>query len=514
MENKIYDYIKVVPNKQQKAYQDLGFNAMISYGLNTFTGEEWGDGKVSLDVFNPKHQDTDQWIEALKTAGAKGVILTCKHHDGFCLWPTKTTEYSVKNTPYKNGSGDVVKEISDSCKKFGLKFGVYLSPWDRNSEYYATPKYNDFYIEQLTELLTNYGEIFCVWLDGACGSYIDGKPAQVYDFPRIYDTIRKLQPNACISNCGPDVRWVGNEGGFARESEWNVVPSAQFNTQDIADKSQQDNDGQKMQVLDPSKEDLGSRKVLENYDDFIWYPAEVDVSVRPGWYYHKDEDDKVRSLKNLINIYFTSVGGNSLLLLNVPPNMDGLFSHQDVERLNEIGEILNKAFVSPVSVKGVEADEHKNGFDAINCTTEDDTCYAPSSEKDVYTVSLRFTEPKITDKVVLKEQCDFSQRVEKFSLYAIINGTQKKKIYQGTVIGYKKIALFNAVKADGLLLEITECRSTPHLQTFIAYEKTVEIPKYSKLELLGIKLRKKRKERLTRRWLKKQEKTKKQLEKA
>ncbi len=510
MKNNVYDYIKITPSERQKAYQEMGFNAMISYGLNTFTGDEWGNGKVSLDVFNPTCQDTDQWIKALKVAGAKGVILTCKHHDGFCLWPTKTTEYSVKNTPYKKGNGDVVKEVSDSCQKFGLKFGIYLSPWDRNSEYYGTPKYNDFYMEQLTELLTNYGEIFCVWLDGACGSYMDGKPAQKYDFPRIYETIRKLQPNACISNCGPDVRWVGNEGGFARESEWNVVPSVQFNTQDIADKSQQDDDGSKMQISDPSKEDLGSRKVLSNYNEFIWYPAEVDVSIRPGWYYHKNQDSKIRSLKNLMNIYFTSVGGNSLLLLNVPPNKNGLYSPQDVDRLKEMGEILNKIFADPVSVKDVDADEFENGFDAINCTNQDDTCYAPKAENDVYTVSLKFVEPKTIDKVVLKEQCDFSQRVERFSLFATLNGTQTK-IYDGTIIGYKKIALFDEIKADGVVLKITECRSTPYLEQFIAYEKTVEIPKYSKIEIFVIKLNKKFKDFSTRQWIKRQEKIKKKL---
>ena len=247
-----------------------------------------------------------------------------------------------------------------------------------------------------------------------------------------------MQPDACISNCGPDILWVGNEGGFARESEWNVVPSVQFNTQDIADKSQQDDDGSKMQISHPSKEDLGSRKVLSNYNEFIWYPAEVDVSIRTGWYYHKNQDSKIRSLKNLMNIYFTSVGSNSLLLLNVPPNKNGLYSPQDVDRLKEMGEILNKTFTCPVSIKNVDADECENGFDAINCTKQDDTCYAPKAEKDVYTVSLKFAEPRTIDKVVLKEQCDFSQRVERFSLFATLNGKQTK-IYDGTIIGYKKL---------------------------------------------------------------------------
>ena len=245
MNEDVSKYIKIVPSDRQKNYQNMGFNVYFHYGINTFTGKEWGDGKASPSLFNPKHQNTDQWVEAVKTAGAKGVILTCKHHDGFCLWPTKTTEYSVKNSPYKDGKGDVVKEVSDSCKKYGLKFGVYISPWDRNSQYYGTEKYNDFYMEQLTELLTNYGDVFCVWLDGACGAYMDGKARQNYDFERIYGTIRKLQPGACICSYGPDIRWVGNEGGYSRESEWNVVPNFQADTQRIADQSQQDENGQK-----------------------------------------------------------------------------------------------------------------------------------------------------------------------------------------------------------------------------------------------------------------------------
>ena len=238
-------YLSIKPSIVQKRIQRENFNVFFHYGLNTFTGKEWGDGKVSPQEFNPTHQDTDQWIKTAKSAGAYGIILTCKHHDGFCLWQTATTTYSVASSPYKDGKGDVVKEVSESCKKYGLKFGIYLSPWDRNHPTYGQgDAYNDVYCAQLTELLTNYGEVFCVWLDGACGSYMDGKPKQTYDWNRYFSLIRKLAPNAAISNCGPDIRWVGNEGGYARESEWNVVPKFSCDIQTIEANSQQADDGE------------------------------------------------------------------------------------------------------------------------------------------------------------------------------------------------------------------------------------------------------------------------------
>ncbi|HIS04374.1 MAG TPA: alpha-L-fucosidase, partial [Candidatus Fimenecus stercoravium] len=226
-------YTSIVPNRRQLLIQKMRYYAFVHYTVNTFTNREWGNGKEPESVFDPAAQDTDQWCEAIADAGMKGVILTCKHHDGFCLWPTKTTEHSVKNSPYNNGKGDVVREVADSCRKYGLKFGVYLSPWDRNCPLYGTPGYNDFYIEQLTELLTNYGEIFMLWLDGACGADAAGQPKQKYDFERIWKTAVELQPNIVMSGCAPDVRWIGNESGKTRESEWNVVPRFAYDQQNL-----------------------------------------------------------------------------------------------------------------------------------------------------------------------------------------------------------------------------------------------------------------------------------------
>lgn len=471
MENSRLDlYTSIVPSHRQTLIQEMGFNAFVHFGMTTFTEKEWGDGKTPASTFNPTNLNTDQWIEALKAAGAKGAILTAKHHDGFCLWPSKMTEYSVKNSPYKDGKGDIVREFSDSCRKYGLKFGFYLSPWDRNSDKYGTPYYNDFYIEQLKELLTGYGDVFCVWLDGACGAYMDGKEKQVYDFDRIYATVREYQPDACVSSCGPDVRWVGNEGGYARQSEWNVVPKFAFDLQTIADNSQQTNDPKfRKKGADVVASDLGSREVLSQYSEFIWYPAEVDVSIRPGWFYHKREDHRVRSLNNLLNIYYNSVGGNSLLLLNAPPTKEGLLHERDVRRLHELGDAIRSAFQNPIKVKEASGTPWEEGHSPIQCFSEDESYYTPKEEAESYELKFLFHRPKLIDKVQLKEQCAFSQRVEAFQIYALQDG-REKKVYDGTVIGYNKVALFSKpVRANGIKLVITKCRKKPYLRQVRAY---------------------------------------------
>ena len=253
----------------------------------------------------------------------KLLILTCKHHDGFCLWPSKYTEHCVKNSPWRDGKGDVVKEVSDACRRGGIKFGVYLSPWDRHEKTYGSDAYNDYYKNQLRELLTNYGEITEVWWDGACGEGPNGK-RQVYDWDGYIKVVRELQPNAVMAICGPDIRWVGNEDGLARESEWSVLPP-------MPDA--------------PAKPDLGHRKYRCRSDTvFRWYPAECDVSIRPGWFYHASEDGKVKSLHDLLDIYYRSVGRNSVLLLNVPPDRRGLFHENDVARLRELRAALDETF--------------------------------------------------------------------------------------------------------------------------------------------------------------------------
>lgn len=430
-------YTSIVPNRRQLIIQEMKYYAFVHYGINTFTNREWGNGKESEKLFNPKKQNTDQWCEAIAAAGMKGVILTCKHHDGFCLWPTETTEHSIKNSPYKNGKGDVVREVSESCKKYGLKFGVYLSPWDRNAECYGTPEYNDFYIRQLTELLTNYGDIFMLWLDGACGAKADGQPVQKYDFERIWNTAVELQPDIVMSGCAPDVRWIGNESGKTRESEWNVVPKFEYDQQNFAANCQTDDDMKKFQkrCQDVMLPDMGSRKFLSQFDEFMWYPAEVDVSIRLGWFYHPLQRLTLKSLDHLMKIYYTSAGNNALFLLNIPPDKNGLLAKADVRRLKEMGKWLKKE--ESLVIKNAERTDSDGGFQ----------------------ISLKFPKQSV-DRVNLSEDTTKSQRVEKFSIYA-----NSKKVFSGTIIGFSKIAIFEPIITDELTIKIEECRKEPYIKT-------------------------------------------------
>ena len=431
MDSRLDLYTSIVPNRRQLIIQDMKYYAFVHYGMNTFTNREWGDGKESESIFNPKKQNTDQWCEAIAAAGMKGVILTCKHHDGFCLWPTKTTEHSIKNSPYKNGKGDVVREVSESCKKYGLKFGIYLSPWDRNAKCYGTPAYNDFYIAQLTELLTNYGDIFMLWMDGACGAASDGKPVQKYDFERIWNTAVELQPDIVLSDCAPDVRWIGNESGKTRESEWNVVPKFEVGEQSFQ-ASDDMKDFQK-RCKDVMLPDMGSREFLANFDEFMWYPAEVDVSIRLGWFYHPLQRFTLKSLNHLMKIYYNSAGNNALMLLNIPPNKNGLLAKSDVRRLRRMGKWLKKE--DELLISDVKTEKSEDGFE----------------------INLKFPKQSV-DRVRLSEDTTKSQRVERFSIYA-----DGKKLFGGTTIGFSKIAIFDPTVTDNLTIKIEECRKEPYI---------------------------------------------------
>lgn len=429
-------YTSIVPNRRQLIIQDMRYYAFIHFGMNTFTNREWGNGKESERLFDPKRLDADQWCEAVAAAGMKGLILTCKHHDGFCLWPTATTQHSIKNSPYKNGGGDIVREVSESCKKYGLKFGVYLSPWDRNAECYGTPEYNDFYIAQLTELLTNYGDIFMLWLDGACGARADGQPVQDYDFERIWSTALELQPDIVMSGCAPDVRWIGNESGKTRESEWNVVPKFKYDQQNFAANCQTDDNMRKFQkrCQDVMLPDMGSREFLKDFDEFMWYPAEVDVSIRLGWFYHPLQRFTLKSLKKLMKIYYCSAGNNSLFLLNIPPNKKGLLAKADVRRLREMGKWIKKEEELTIT-DAVRADS-ENGFE----------------------ISLSFPKQAV-DRVLLSEDTTKSQRIEAFSVFA-----DGQKIFSGTIIGFSRTAIFEPVVTDKLVIKIEKCRKEPYIE--------------------------------------------------
>ncbi len=439
LERKVDMAARLVPTPQQYAWQQMELTAFLHFGINTFTGREWGDGKEDPALFNPSELDAGQWVRSLKEAGFKMVLLTAKHHDGFCLWPTATTKHSVASSPWKNGQGDVVKELRDACDKYDMKFGVYLSPWDRNAECYGdSPRYNEFFIRQLTELLTNYGEVHEVWFDGANGEGPNGKK-QVYDWEAFYRTIQRLQPKAVMAIMGDDVRWVGNEKGLGRETEWSATVLAPG----IYTRSQANND--RLGVFSQA-EDLGSRKMLEKATELFWYPSEVDVSIRPGWFYHAEEDNKVKSLKHLTDIYFQSVGYNSVLLLNIPPDRRGLINEADVRRLNEFAAYRERTFASDKVVKGRKY---------WNATSGSEKVYSLRPDAEINVVMLR-------------EDIMKGQRVEAFTVEALTDDGWKE-VGKGTTIGYKRMLRFPAVKAGKLRVKIDKCRLTAHVNQVAAY---------------------------------------------
>ena len=458
--------IKAVPSERQLTYEKMEFFCFIHFTVNTFTGSEWGDGKEDVSIFNPTELDARQWVKTAKDAGMKGLILTCKHHDGFCLWPSKYTEHSVKNSPYKNGNGDIVREVSEACKEFGLKFGVYLSPWDRNNSSYGKGKeYDDYYVNQLTELLTEYGELYTIWLDGACGEGANGK-VQKYDWNRYYKVMRELQPNAVISISGPDVRWCGNEAGEVRESEWSVVAKDMTDPSITAELSQhEDNEEFRDRPLDETQSDLGSRERLKNEKELVWYPAETDVSIRPGWFYHEEEDDKVRSFENLKDIYLKSVGGNTTLLLNIPPMKNGKIHEKDIAILKRLGEFINDTFKNNLLKNALitTVPEHDCRGDSPDMMRTDDynTYFMNKEGENKLLIEIKFDECKKLNYLVLKESITFSQRVEKLNVYFNDESGNKIKIFEGTTIGYKRIIDLKGTKTDNLTIEIEDSRVAP-----------------------------------------------------
>lgn len=457
--------VRVRPDKRQVEFQKVEFYAFIHFTINTYTGKEWGDGTESPEIFMPDHLDAVQWVTAIKDAGMRGLILTCKHHDGFCLWPSRYTRHSVAASPYKGGKGDIVREVADACQAAGIKFGVYLSPWDRNSELYGRGKeYDDYFVNQLTELLTNYGPVFDVWFDGACGEGAGGM-RQCYNWERYYEVIRKLQPDACINVCGPDIRWCGNEAGDTRDAEWSVVPARLRDTEMIADKSQQTDDTDfsfRRRTISSSDADLGSREFLKDEPDLIWYPVEVNTSIRPGWFYHQEEDDKVRSLEELSQIYFHSVGGNGTFLLNIPPNKEGLLAKEDVERLKELGEFLRKAFKRNLVEEAVLAvDSYKEGFEIENVREPGYGKYFSTREGITScTIGIEFEEETEIHYLILQENIEMSQRIEGFSVWAETDGNLRE-VYRGKVVGYKHIAQLKGIRTKFLQIKIHDARVCP-----------------------------------------------------
>lgn len=413
-----------VPSASQLAWQREELALFLHFGINTFTDREWGDGKEDPALFNPAQLDARQWARAARAVGFSAMILTAKHHDGFCLWPSRVTDHSVVRSPWRGGRGDVVQEFTDACRAEGLRAGLYLSPWDRNAPVYGdSPRYNDFYCDQLTELLTGYGAITEVWFDGANGVGPNGR-RQEYDWPRFFRTVRSLQPNAVMfSDAGPDVRWIGNEQGSAGDPNWSTV------------------DPSVVPVPGVWSEAIG--KALQHGDPQgpVWRPGETDTSIRPGWFHHPAEDAKVKSLEALIAIYFTSVGRNSKLLLNVPPTRDGVIHEADAGRLAEFHGRLGAMF----------AEDH--------AARTKPRWRVTGARSAVAEVELRRT---VNAEIVrLEEQIEQGQLVARYAVQGASENGAWTELARGETIGYRKLNRFAPAPVRRVRVLIEDALDTP-----------------------------------------------------
>jgi alpha-L-fucosidase len=462
----------VTPSPRQWAWQQLEFYAFVHYSPNAFTDREWGDGREDPAIFDPTAFDADQWAAACKDAGMGGLILTAKHHDGFCLWPSARTRHSVASSPWRQGRGDMVAEVATACDRAGLKFGLYLSPWDRHEPCYGdSPAYNEFFRSQLRELLTGYGEIFSVWFDGACGEGPNGR-VQEYDFASYYAMIRELQPNAVISVCGPDVRWCGNEAGHCRPSEWSVVPAGLRDREKIAAESQQQDNADFARQINATDDDLGSRERLRSASQLVWFPAEVNTSIRPGWFYHADQDDSIKSLEHLLDVYYGSVGGNASFLLNVPPDQRGRIHQNDVSRLDELGRVLRQTFgVDLAAGAQVTASHLRQGSTAASVVDGDpQTCWSAEDWQEQAELELRLPAARTFDVVMLQEQIRLGQRLEKVAVDAWINGGWQQ-LMETTVVGHKRLLRFAPVTSARLRVRVLASRLCPTLSRVALFKQ-------------------------------------------
>lgn len=448
-----------VPNENQMRWQEMEYYAFIHLSINTYTDMAWGKGDEDIKMFNPTELDCRQWARICKEAGMKGIILTAKHHSGFCLWPSKYTEYSVKNAPWKNGKGDIMREMADACKEYGLKLGVYLSPWDRNHADYGKPEYITYFRNQLTELLTNYGDVFEVWFDGANGGdgyygganeirKIDRKT--YYDWKNTYELVRKLQPNIVIWNDNgdrADLRWVGTEAGYVGKTNWSLLQA----TGDV-----QEN------MLRYGVEDGNA-----------WVPAEVNTSIRPEWFYHLREDSKVKTLPQLMDTYYNSVGRNGTLLLNFPVMPNGLIHKNDEKAALEFAQAVKEAFVvnlaKKVKVEASNVRENNTKFGADKTIDGDkETYWATDANSNTASLTVYFDKPTTFNRFLVQEYIRLGQRVKSFTVEAYVKG-EWKELAKETTIGYKRILCFPSVEATKLRFTITDSKSSPLISNVEIY---------------------------------------------
>lgn len=448
-----------VPSENQLRWQEMEYYAFVHFSLNTYTDQSWGYGNEDVKLFNPEKADCRQWARICKEAGMKGIIITAKHHCGFCLWPSEYTEYSVKNAPWKNGKGDMVREMADACKEYGLKLGIYLSPWDRNHPDYGKPEYITYFRNQLTKLLTKYGDIFEVWFDGANGGdgYYGGANeireidrTTYYDWKNTYALVRKLQPNIVIWNDGgdrADLRWVGTEDGYVGETNWSLLNA----TGDVP-----------WNMLHYGVENGNA-----------WVPAEVNTSIRPEWFYHPSEDTKVKTLPHLMNIYYNSIGRNSTLLLNFPIMPNGLINEKDEKAALDFAKVVKESFAVNLAEKAkVEATNVRGNakeFSAYKTIDgKKDTYWATDDSIKNASLTVDFGKPTTFNRLMVQEYIRLGQRVKAFTLEAFVDGNWEE-IAKATTIGYKRILRFSSIKASKIRLNITDSKSCPIISNMGVY---------------------------------------------
>ncbi len=457
---------RVVPSEIQMAYHQMELIGFLHFSINTFTNREWGYGDEDPALFNPTQLNVEQWVTTAKSAGFGELILTAKHHDGFCLWPSSFTEHSIKNSSYKNGQGDLVREFVDVCRKHGIKTGLYLSPWDRNHADYGKPEYIIYYRNQLTELLTQYGEINEIWFDGAMGGdghygganetrKIDNKT--YYDWDSTFALVKRLQPGISIfSDAGPDVRWVGNEQGFAGETFWSTINREKL----IIGKSDQ-------KYLNTGEPE-GSH----------WIIGQCDVSIRPGWFYHQAEDSLVKSPRQLVDIYYSSVGRNAVLLLNLPPDKRGLIHENDVAALKSFKQIIDETFAVNLAQSAMASannyrHEHKK-FSPENVLDNNPKTYWATDDSVLPAqLTLTLNDEKQFDRIMIREPVHLGQRVIRFQV-EIMSDTGWQAIFEGTTIGYKRLIRIDPVTTSEVKLTILEANNTVAISEFGLFLSSVK----------------------------------------
>ncbi|MBC7827256.1 MAG: alpha-L-fucosidase [Chitinophagaceae bacterium] len=438
-----------VPTKQQLDWHGLEFYFFVHFGPNTFTDKEWGHGDEPEDIFNPTGLDCRQWARTAKQSGAKGIIITAKHHDGFCLWPSKYSKHTVRESKWKKGKGDVLRELSQACKEYGIKFGVYISPWDRNHPQYGTPEYNDVFVNMMKEIFSNYGPIWELWWDGANGEGPNGKK-QVYDWGRFESVVRQISPNTVVfSDIGPDIRWVGNEKGIAGKTNWNGLDTAGFTRGLGAPHTDTLNKG--------------------NIHGKTWIPAECDVSIRPGWFYHAEEDGKVKTPEQLFNLYLKSVGRGANFLLNIPPDRRGLIHANDSVALVGFRSIMEKNFANNLVMNtSAQLTAGNQVLNTTQLTDQSVKTYVQLNHYQEQGIRLVFTKPTEINCIVLQEAIEFGQRIQNFEID--LENSESLTLIKGTTVGRKRIVSFPTRKVNNIVVRITQARAAPILNEITAHK--------------------------------------------